>query len=158
MAVCDFAFDRGLDMSSACVTQAPCCQSPEMRRWQQQQLCHTQTNNSAGWAQTRVWNMCVRYYVCYGIALAKYNIRQQVKSYLIELKSPEGASLPRSIVFAIWNRAKQNGSTELSFHTVISCCSLLDPIKTSQIREHNCSTYLLQWKSHSAVLTQMFAK
>ena len=99
--------------------------------------------------------MCV---AARGIALAKYNICQQVKSYLIEPKKPCEASLPYSIVFASQNRARQNDSTELSFHTVTACCRLLDSIKTSQIHSHSCSVYLLQWKPNTAVLTQMYTE
>ena len=97
---------------------------------------------------TRVW------VAASGIALAKYNIRQQVKSYLIEPKSP--ARPPRHIVFANRNRARQNGSTELSFCTVTACYRLLGSIKTSQIHAHSCTAYLLQWKPYTAVLTQTF--
>lgn len=65
---------------------------------------------------------------------------------------------PHSVVFASRNRARQNGSTELSFHTVTACCRLLASIKTSQVRAHSCSVYLLQWKPYTAALKQMYTK
>ena len=94
-----------------------------------------------------------------GIALAKFNIRQQVKSYLIEPKSPARPPAPHSIVFASRNRARQNGSTELAFHTVTVCFRLLDSIKTSQIRAPSSSMYFMQRRANTAVWkTQIYAK
>lgn len=63
-----------------------------------------------------------------------------------------------SIVFASQNRARQNGSTQLSFCTVTAGCGLLDSIKTSQIHAHSCGAYLLQWKPYTAVLAQMYTE
>lgn len=52
------------------------------------------------------------------IALAKYNIRQQVKSYLIEPKSPE--RLPRHIALFLPTRTEQDKMAQLNSHFTLS--------------------------------------
>lgn len=53
-----------------------------------------------------------------GIALAKYNLRQQVKSYLIEPKSP--ARPPRHIALFLPARTEQDKAAQQNSHFALS--------------------------------------
>lgn len=62
--------------------------------------------------------VCVCCHVARGIALAKYNIRQQVKSYLIEPKSP--ARPPRHIALFLPAGTEQDKTAQLNSHFTLS--------------------------------------
>lgn len=104
--------------------------------------------------------VCVCVCVCVALHVGSFGQNttsaKQVKSYLVEPKSP--VRPPHNVVFASRNRARQNGSTELSFHTVTVCCWLLDHIKTSQVPAHSCSVYFMHRMAYTAVLTQTYSR
>lgn len=145
-------YERCLLLTGSSVWEL-CFQSPETARWQPVLSWHTHTSQLAELRQGSCTSMCVC--CCAWDCLGK--IQQPPTSQVIShrAKKPCKAAqpLPRSIVFAIRNTRRQNGSNELSFHTGTACRSLLDPIKTSQIHGYNCRMCLLQLNPYTAVLT-----
>ncbi len=117
---------------------------------------HTHTHRALSVELKQGSGMCLCYCAWDRLGKIQHPPTSQIISH--RAKKPCEASPPHSIVFANRNRARQNGSTGLSFCTVTACCRLLDSIKTSQTHVHSYSMYLLQWKTYTAVLTQMYTE
>lgn len=144
--------------SDVCFWQGPLCEScvsSHLKRHGDSQ-CWADIRTHLSWQSSDkgLAQVCVCVAVR-GTALAKYNKppTSQVISHRAKKPCKAAQPLPRSIVFAIRNTRRQNGSNELSFHTGTACRSLPDPIKTSQIHGYNCRMCLLQLNPYTAVLT-----
>lgn len=163
---CHSSWDGVCNCVDVCIWQGPLCVCASHRRhvtshlkwWgdsQSQVDTHTHSHTSDGLAQTRVQKVCLLLHV----GSPWQNTTSAKKSNHISSRQKALWGHPATYhCFCQRDRARQNSSTELSFHTVTACCRLLDSIKTSQIYAHSCSVFLLQWKSDTAVLTQMYTK